>query len=342
MVDLTNYKYLQITGCYKSGTSLLFSLLDGHPDLSNFPTETSHTGYMFNQLTSSKTKHAKKIELYKSRYLRLRDRFGEKLYSDILNAFDELSASEPYDFWKNNLFFIDAYCLCTDPDRHKNASYYMDKSPLSYLFADQIFQNYTNTKFIHIVREPKNNFSSIMAKFQKNKRTIIEKFRLCWRYRSWVTQSLNWAERNRIKFGEARYLVIKFEDLVTDPANVMHMISKFLDISYENDLLSPTMMGNIYAGNNHEGVKFKSISAININRWKERMPSFYGAVIEGFFNPNWLHYNYKNEFRPLKRKFCSFVLSIAIHLMDPFLKRYQFHGKQKRQFFAIEASDYYN
>jgi hypothetical protein len=46
-------QYVQITGCYKSGTSLLYALFDGHPEILSFPSETLMTGHRYKFLTDS-------------------------------------------------------------------------------------------------------------------------------------------------------------------------------------------------------------------------------------------------------------------------------------------------
>ena len=62
MVDRNQFSYVQIAGNMKSGTSLLSSLLDNHPDIACYPGQTSATGYLYPILRDPKLSMASKLD----------------------------------------------------------------------------------------------------------------------------------------------------------------------------------------------------------------------------------------------------------------------------------------
>lgn len=80
------------------------------------------------------------------------------------------------------------------------------------------------------------------------------------------------------------------------PRKKLNDICKFIGLEYSTDLLAPTQYGQTYQGNNHEGEKFQSINNSNIDRWKERLPSFPAKIIECQPNKYFDQFNYTREF----------------------------------------------
>ena len=55
--------------------------------------------------------------------------------------------------------------------------------------------------------------------------------------------------------GKENYLVLRYEDLVTQSEDVLKNIAEFLEIKFSKSMLVPTIMGVPHGGNNHDGRK---------------------------------------------------------------------------------------
>jgi hypothetical protein len=156
----------------------------------------------------------------------------------------------------------------------------VDKSPFSHLFVDEIFKAFPAAKFIHMVRDPRDNFAAIGVKFVQQHRSRVDFECLVWRYRVWACQSYYCALENQKKFGSDVYKIIRFEDLCLHPEKVIPAISTFLGIAHDECLYRPTIGSKPYPGNNWEGKVFAGISSENVNNWSLRIPEYYACLME--------------------------------------------------------------
>ena len=91
------------------------------------------------------------------------------------------------------------------------------------------------------------------------------------------------ALKNQRLFGKLKYKVIRYEDLVADTKSIMEDVCKFLEISFSERVLSPTIFGRPWGGNNYNAVRFKGAASSNVGRWKERITDHEAKLIEYHF-----------------------------------------------------------
>jgi hypothetical protein len=315
-----NFDYVQIAGNPKSGTSLLSALIDNHPDVASFPSETSLTGLFHPILSDPKVSKDKKVdEIIAKRCLKETDGFVPVSACNLINVGNRLrSIVDGLDNTFSEIHFalLRAFYDEFDPQRLATSRIWVDKSPLSHLFADDVFNTFKNVKFIHILREPKNNFSSVGSAILKrgSKRTAIEA--VLWRYRLWSAQSFYYARRNQLKYGAERYMVIRFEDLVSNPSEIIPELAEFIGIAETETLYQPTRAGYEYSGNNKNGLRFQSISSVNVDRWKLRIPPYFGRVMEAQPLGNLKSFDYHPYFR-LKEIKRALIVHRLITLIIP-------------------------
>jgi len=281
---VSDVNYVQIAGNVKTGTSLMSALLDGHPEVVGYPGETGVTGYLFPMLSDPGVSRDAKIE----RICRVRfredqqpafpDRFG---WDELEQAFRALAASIENDPFELHEALLRASCEVLQPHTLERASTWVDKSPFAHRFADEIFEAYPSTRFLHMIRDPKDNYASIASKLQARRARPRRRMeRILYRYRIWSAQSLWFARRNRDKYGDDRYRVIRYEDLCRAPRETLQEICRFLGIDEAESLYTPTRAGRPYGGNNFEGKTFRGINAGSIGGWDRRMPAYYAQVME--------------------------------------------------------------
>jgi len=294
-------KPIFIAGIHKSGTSLLRSLLDGHPDLFVIPFE-SHYFQLSGHWVDNEYQ------------FKLPNKYNQ---SQIINAFVSLinfyNTSENYlgdadlrekisieDFKQ---YFIDNY-FKFDKESEKISVYFnaihmslfkkpiptnirvVEKSVENAEFALELYHYFPDAKFIHIIRNPYSNIVSLRkAKSVKHNYPLINRIIRTF-YNNYYFLYKN---KKIIK----NYYVLKYEDLILEPKTHIQKICKFLEIEYHPILERPTQLGEIWYGNSTTGKKFFNISSENLNTWENEIHPMEIFYINKLFYFVFNDFNYK-------------------------------------------------
>jgi hypothetical protein len=249
-----------LTGHPKSGTTLLLSLLDGHQALNVFPRET----LFFTRALP---------ELQVNRDVGL-DRFVERIFKKALfgleDVLDDHIGAERYAVelrrkWESTGFdltrFIDiAVETYGDLIGRSDRAFWVEKTPCTELFVPMIQAWYPQARTIHCVRDPRANYSAILAWNEREGRsTSVPRFVSQW--------SASWraAERNETILPQ---LVLKYEALVTNTRSTMKSVSEFLGVDFEDSLLHPTLEGRPFRGNSMYRKELSGVSRSSLDRWQ--------------------------------------------------------------------------
>ncbi len=271
---------LFLLGIARSGTTLLQSLLDGHPQLlvdvadSQYPRWYKHYHRWLNVLTSWPDTLEKRID--KAESVLINHIFNEPshYYQDFLSdiSIAELqatfrglvraSAATPKDF-KESYFHALGLASKTLTGR---TLYWVDKTlSYEYLFY-RYHQWWPNARFIHVVRDPRDVYTSYKKRDIKNNRKItsIDSFALVWHDSVRATMDCQ-----RL-IDPGKRCILRYEDLVHNPEAAIHSIADFLGIDYLPDLLKPTKgFGKVpWGGNAESGKKQNGIYHGAANKWR--------------------------------------------------------------------------
>lgn len=280
-----------ILGSHKSGTSLLRSLLDSHPSLYCFPKETHFFQYskywVDYALRRNEPETSENVD-YTQAYL--------EYIQDHAPNDDVYSDSHGVDVWNKELFLEYFTTFTTDSEKelfelYLNALYYssrkaplppgqriVEKSVENAEFAYILAQMFSDARFVHIIRNPYANFVSI-----RKAKTDGTHYPFVMRWASSLYNSYHHMFNN--ERGIKQYLIIKYEDLITDAATIMKKVAEFLDIEYNNNLTTPTIMGKSWAGNSTSDVGFKGISNIPLTKWKNEIHDYEIHLVNRFALP---------------------------------------------------------
>jgi hypothetical protein len=273
-----------ICGHPKAGTSLVKTLLDGHPALVVYPEETL---FFRRFLPAAEGKSfAEQVELAEKLLIHIfewnqenppvhQENFPDRDYSDIpfesvkKELADLLGEGNP----KVRDFLPAAVCAFgrVSGVLNEGSQAWVEKSPYNEFYADRIFQWWPEARCIHIVRDPRDNYVSYKRKQPGWTVRVFARNWLC------STQA---GLANRERYGNDRYRLIRFEDLLTKPEEVTHEITRFLDISWDEALLQPTRAGDAWRGNSMFDETFQDISTDPIDRWKGLLGPYPLAVVQ--------------------------------------------------------------
>jgi hypothetical protein len=278
-----------IAGHPKSGTSLLRSVLDSHPELVAYPEET----YFFRRYLPKITGNNLEEKLTLSdQYLthifewnlqnppshqvgfldrdysyipvvQVRQAVREYVSERFIHDGDMLSAVI--------LAFGKVSGQLTSLSHH-----WVEKTPYNEHFASQIFAWWPDAKIVHTVRDPRDNFTSYHRK-----------------HTNWSPEALalNWVHstqaglKNRDLYGPDRYLLLRFEDLTSAPEIKLDELCQFLNINDDPSLRHPVRGGKPWGGNSMFADQFTTISAAPIGRWTETLQPEETATLELIAGP---------------------------------------------------------
>jgi hypothetical protein len=265
-----------ILGTHKSGSSLVRSLLDGHPALFVVPFETHFfqmghfwVDYRLRRsrppvipFSEAKNEYIKLVAHYNSVTDSLAD-------SNLVGRFDlerfrqEISGEEtqePGEFFLNYMraIYVSLYGQELPTDLH-----IVEKSVENAEFALDLKQMFPGAKFIHILRNPYANLVSLRRNFGRTRYPFLGP----------SLASLNNSYYNlyrNLRLVED-YLLVRYEDLLSNPEQSMRSIADYLGIEFMDNLLVPTSMNRPWKGNSSRGIEFSGVSADNIDLWREEI-----------------------------------------------------------------------
>lgn len=286
-----------ICGHPKSGTSLLLTLLDSHPQLVVYP-EESHFFRRF-------SKKAKGLEIEEKKQLAQelilhiftwnqddpplsQEGYPDRDYSNV--DYEEICSvfaqNLEHTGGKHHQVLSSALVAFGDATNQlgRHTLRWVEKTPYNENFAGDIFSWWPQAKCIHITRDPRDNFTSYRRKQPDWSPNSFA--------RSWA-QSVHTGLRNQQRYGEDRYLLLRYEDLLEQPEHSIGLIIKFLGIDDEPILRRPTRNGQPWGGNSMFAERFDGISRNPIGRYKDRLSQEDIATLEANLFPEMERFGYE-------------------------------------------------
>lgn len=210
-----------IVGKGRSGTTLLSTILDSHPNVAS-ATESRFLLLMWQRYKSLKTWRPEMAEeVYETVQSDYRVRYLWDFHKEeLINQLRSL----PQDTKVQDL--IKAVYIFRDSSFEKEKiQYIVDKNPRYTLFIDRLAEIFTEGKFIRIIRDPRDNITS-HVKFTRKKVGLLSN-----KWLAYNTHFDNLAKKN-----PSRFATFKFEDLVIDKLSFFNDFEKFTGINSLVDL----------------------------------------------------------------------------------------------------------
>jgi hypothetical protein len=290
---------LFICGHPKSGTSLLMTMLDSHPELIVYPEETHYFRKLL-ALTSSVSR-AEIPDLVDQHLFHVfrwnletppesQEGFFDRDYSsfddkEVSAAFRRIIASTGTSKTTVLAAAILAYGEVSKQLTEKTR-YWVEKTPYNEFYASRIFRLWPKARCIHIVRDPRDNYASYQ---RKHPEWTASQFG-----RSWL-KSLHHGWKNQRRYGETQYFLLRYEDLVGSTDQWIQAIVDFLDIQDDQVLRKPSRAGTAWRGNSMFGDEFSSISSRPSGRYKDALSEDVIANLSGLLLPEIRQLGYPSE-----------------------------------------------
>lgn len=143
-----------------------------------------------------------------------------------------------------------------------------DKSLNAERHAARIFELFPDARMVHVVRDPRDRHLSVLG-HRGGKRAGVYGTTAVWR------DSARRAEVNRNRYRH-RYLVVRYEDLVTDPAGILSSVCRLAGVDYRPDMLVDP---------SREGSGGDFFHTRSVGRYRREMAPATAAVIQGLAGP---------------------------------------------------------
>lgn len=254
---------LFLTGFAKSGTTLLLSLLDGHPDLCVFPREVGFFTKVQPRIAQGPREavtHFVDVGLREPLFgmdRKLPIDVDPDVYEDLLVRRWEATG------WDEARFLDLAVLTWGDVSGQQGRRYWVEKTPRTELWARFIEAWYPDARMVFVVRDPRANWSAYRTWQDGKQHDMTLPYFVC----RWE-RSLRANERNAKRLAVH---TIRYEDLVLHTRKTLEGICRFLAIDFDDILLQPTLAGHPFSGNSAYGGTFRGVEASSLDRWKERV-----------------------------------------------------------------------
>jgi hypothetical protein len=297
-----------ICGHRKTGTTLLINLLDGIKGALTYPDDSGFFYMYFPKWASKEVSLQEKLT-------RIGDRIIGHNLKEVIER-TECSDQEKAELHDHRETFKTLF-LAYEGDCEKTptllrhfiesfrqaffinaeASCWIEKTTSTELYAMEIKEWFPKAKFIHIVRDPRDNWASLKSGWEKRYQDFNDdQNRLMHSLLERGKLGMEYASLNREHLGEESYKVVRYEDLVSEPKKLMEEIAEFIGLPFSQKFLYPTTFGHQWSGNNFNGVKANQPFTTTLNRWASRISEEEAQLVEYYFKGIMGEWGYEPSF----------------------------------------------
>ena len=267
-----------VSGTNRSGTTLMYALLATHPNLS-MVRRTDMWRYFYNQFGDlSQPENFKRCLHTMLHYKRVAN-----LEPDPERIYRE--------FWQGEPTYGRLFALLHQHHAERTGKpRWGDKSLHTEEYADQIFSEFPEAKIIHIIRDPRDRYASVLKRLNATSSRI-------------GVDTVKWIYSTRIARRQAqrypgRFLIVRYETLAQQPEETLRQVCDFIGEPYTPEMLAMSGAPRYHqAGSNSSfgAVKPGVISTRSIGRFRQIISRWEIAFIQTFAGRLMAHFEYEME-----------------------------------------------
>lgn len=299
-----------ICGHRKAGTTLLINLFDGATDAVTFPDDSGFFYLFYPRFDTTDVSLSEKI-------IRLSDFMIKEHFFDVLrrpncDPQERLELEKKCDVFYKNMKeysknddslkallgqYISSFQKAYYPESGDSAKVWIEKTTSTEIYASELKKTFPNAKFIHLVRDPRDNWAALQSgwdKRYKNYNDNIQRLKQSLLERGLLGMKM--ASYNLAEIGGDDYRIVRFEDLTVDSKGCMRSLADFIGVEFNDNLITPTILGYPWQGNSFDKLTFKNVSSANVNRWQERISNEDAQLIEFYFEDVMKEFHYEPLF----------------------------------------------
>ena len=140
------------------------------------------------------------------------------------------------------------------------------KFPTHYSYTDRLLEWYPNCLLLHTTRNPKAVYASQARKYLTQDQNWLDRTYMRMRQFIHINIQISWTARlHRRLCNLPNYRLVRYEDMVQDPASEIREVCEFLKIDFLPNMLTPKRYGSSYE---KPGVIGKGIETSSLERWQ--------------------------------------------------------------------------
>lgn len=288
--EIESVPFFFILGRGRSGTTLLQTILDTHSQI-QFPIESRLIIYLSKKYSGHHNITEKFIcSFLNDLFLENKFRTHWKLKRTDLERLLLLNLGQKLSFETLCKIIYLQYPSLFSKTKIK---FIGDKNPTYSIFTAKLIEFFPNAKFIHLVRNPKDNIVS--------HRDIFSRSNIAFLAQGWISYN-RYIEKCKKKFPE-KFITIRYEDFVSDPTSTITFIAKHLNLDANDLNLNLELESNKKYHSHLKGKEFehfhknllKPINTDQIEKWRLRLTKKEIDLIEYITHEYAASYNYSIE-----------------------------------------------
>ena len=245
---------IYVAGLDRTGTSLMYALLASHPNIA-MTRRTNLWRHFYDQFGDLENdQNLDTCVTLMRRYKRL---VKHEIDWDLVRA-TFVSGDRTY----GRLFDVIERAATERTGKPR----WGDKSLHTERYFSAILDAFPNVRVLHMIRDPRDRFASSQTRWVKRRGGIGAGSA------EWL-ESVELAKQN-MALGPSNYMLVRYEELVTDPEDTLHRVCEFVGEDFVPEML--TLSGaDDFAGSNssYEAASGKAISTRSIGRYRTVLTS---------------------------------------------------------------------
>lgn len=254
-----------VVGAPRTGTTLTMEILNRHPLVHLFD-EVHYNERVVDQIGNPPTLTKQQIQHAVDILKQFCPRFWETSVGEQARA-GLLEKVETSDVTHGMVFSE----FLSRQARHFDKEIWGDSSPQDVLYMGMLKEWYPDARFVGLVRDPRAYLASYKNYYKKEISNYRNRFNpmsnsLLWRsYMNALLDAKNGSLSESL-------ILLKYEDLVSDPETEVSRISDFLGLDFHAEMLNVRRQNSSYI-NVEEDRKKTGISSGSLGRWREELSS---------------------------------------------------------------------
>lgn len=238
-----------ICGVQRSGTTLLAQLLSKHPAV-RILWETHCYPFFWNPWFKKSIDISAVEKLWQTSYKK--DPYLDNISSRLIDKGGGFSDS----FDLLDKILVEFREIRGNPERVG------EKTPSHIFYVPDIMKHNPAAQIIIMIRDPRAIFLSEKAKYVKLGKGYLSPEKIALRWNLNTELALGYKKR----YGRNAVLMVKYEQLILNPKNILLDVCNFLNISFDQKMLNADIVNSSF-----NSAKSSGFSEESINRWKQQL-----------------------------------------------------------------------